>query len=91
MKGRDENGKDNTWYLIKGGEPWRGHPTGRKIRLLLNRSEFRNKSRLLQMLYGTAIETILSDDELIRGSNTGSVHTRVKSENRQRWSMNREH
>src|SRR6266403_2189260 len=21
VKGRDENGKDNTWYLIKGGEP----------------------------------------------------------------------
>ena len=27
------------------------------------------------MLYGTAIETILSDDELIRGSNTGTVYT----------------
>ena len=29
------------------------------------------------MLYGTAIETILSDDELM-GSNTGTVYTQSK-------------
>jgi len=29
VKGRDENGKDNTWYLIKGGEPM-ARPSDRK-------------------------------------------------------------